>query len=247
LKFEAILLIMLVVLSLTGGFLNSPLSAQSVNYPLVIKSNPTGASVELIGDYTIIGQTPCHIRQELAGRFQLRVLKTGYETRKQVVALAFDAPRVFEIQLNPKTRWKASLRSCLVPGWGQYYAEKPLKGLMLGSTFFTSLVIYSYAAHRYTTQVEAYAVARAALRQPLGNAEYEHLLQETLKKGQTADRAYELRRKWTWITSSIFIYNLLDALIFFPKFELGGIRQTNLHFSVNAGSNATGCSLSLQF
>jgi len=231
---------------LLGNSIGFPLQANDP-YPIVIKSNPPGASIELVGDYTIIGQTPCHIRQEAAGRFQLKVRKTGYEARTQFVDLKYATPNIFEIRLAPKTRWKAGLRSGLIPGWGQFYAEKPRKGLVVGAAFFTSLGIFAYTAQQYQSKVDAYNSAREILSRPLDNTEFTRQLQEVHEKGDTADQAFDLRQKWTWIASSIFIYNLLDALFFFPNFESRGIRPSNLQLSLRTNTNATGCSLSIQF
>lgn len=242
-KFQSKLLLVF----LLGKFIAFPGQAQNEAYPVVIKSNPPGASIELVGDYTIIGQTPCHIRQETAGRFQLKVRKTGYEARNQFVDLQFATPNVFEIRLAPKTRWKAGLRSGLLPGWGQFYAEKPRKGLVVGAAFFSSLGILGYTAQRYQSKVDAYNSAREILSRPLDNTEYARQLQVVQEKGDAADQAFDLRQKWTWITSSIFIYNLLDVLFFFPNFELRGIRPSNLQLSLSSTSNATGCSLSILF
>lgn len=247
LKFTYLISLSLFLFMLLEGFGYLPLGAQNTDYPIIINSNPVGASVELAGDCTIIGQTPCHIRHELAGRYRLKVVKPGYETKNQLVTLAFNEPRNIEIQLTRKSRWKAGFRSFALPGWGQHYSERPLTGLVLGSTFFTSFIIFSYTSYRYNQEIDKYEDALSNLRQPLENAAYEQMLGEALEKGQATDQAYKMRKKWAWITASIFTYNLIDAILFFPKFNDLEIRQTNFFFSLNTNSNLAGCSLSLQF
>lgn len=56
------------------------------------------------------------------------------------------------------TRPNAALRSALVPGWGQFFNEQPVKGWVAGTVFFGAVGAYFYytgRANEYFTDYEA--------------------------------------------------------------------------------------------
>ncbi|MBN2087972.1 PEGA domain-containing protein, partial [candidate division KSB1 bacterium] len=75
--------------------------AQDSEKAHVFKSRPNGAIVQLIGSYTIIGQTPLFISHDLNGMYQIKVTKPGYESWKKQMMFYSGLENEFDIQLPP--------------------------------------------------------------------------------------------------------------------------------------------------
>jgi len=89
------------------------------------------------------------------------------------------------VRKNPST---ALLRSAVLPGWGQFYNEKPLKGILFGTVELGLL---------------SWLIA-------------EHLASEDARRNND-DPAYELhsqrRLDLIWYTSAAWLFGMLDAYV----------------------------------
>ncbi|MCJ7508605.1 MAG: PEGA domain-containing protein, partial [candidate division Zixibacteria bacterium] len=127
---------------------------------LDIVSNPSGATVRLKGDYDLIVTAPCGINQQLSGEYKIKAFKRGYESWSSRVWFNQGNPHQLAIDLKPKNRLKAGLRSALIPGWGQFYCEEKGKSFIMGISTLGAVVAFVFADNDYSNKYDDYVWAR---------------------------------------------------------------------------------------
>ncbi|HOV24594.1 MAG TPA: DUF5683 domain-containing protein, partial [Candidatus Marinimicrobia bacterium] len=132
------------------------------------------------------------------------------------------------MKISPKG---AFIRSAIIPGWGQVYNKKPVKGLVLLSA--EGYFLYNFF---YYNRIYDYV---KTTKETLGVETWVGLTEEEKKAQVLAVTGYELtlnswrprekRNKYGWWSLGTYIFCLLDAvvdahLINFPKgdIELSG-------------------------
>jgi len=183
---------------------------------LEIKSDPPGTTVILNGEFRLTGVTPTTFSQPLSGRYELAASREGYETYHTTLNLTGGAPLQVSIKLSPKTRFKAFLRSAVVPGWGQFYAGERGRGILFGiatlatgATLAVTHIDYLSKKEDYDDLLEEFEEERSIERKKL--------LEERLDL--VREEAYDaetVRNIALGAAAAVYVYNLLDALIFFP-------------------------------
>src|SRR5688572_7694376 len=86
---------------------------------LTLVSRPSGVAVRITGDREITGRTPLTLEGGLVGRYHVRSIEPGYEPWRRSITLDGASDDTLWMKLRPKTALKASLRSAILPGWGQ--------------------------------------------------------------------------------------------------------------------------------
>lgn len=199
-----------------------------------INSKPPGAIVYIEGDYTIVGRTPCQIPKNLVGIYKLKAFKNGYENWSSTVSLLGNQQESIMIRLSPKTHFKAGIRSLIFPGWGQTYSDRKTMGVILGLAQLGTTISTLIAHFNYQDTVDDYNRAVKTFEQKKKIYEererYWKIVQDKDKK---VDDAYNLRKRWIWISAGVWLYNLLDAIIFFPSY---GKELYNLNTPMMSGS-----------
>ncbi len=186
---------------------------------LNIVSNPGGATVQLKGDYNLIVTTPASVYQRLNGEYKIGAFRRGYERWSSRVWFRQGNPRQLVIELKPKTRIKAGLRSLLIPGWGQFYCDEKTKSFMMGISTLGAVVAYVFVDNYYSNKYDDYNRAN----NELGSArniedwkKYRQLLDERQREAYDAEN---LRNVTLGIVVGAWAYNILDAVLFFPYGE----------------------------
>ncbi|MDQ7051601.1 MAG: DUF5683 domain-containing protein [candidate division KSB1 bacterium] len=185
-----------------------------------IETTPGGAVVYLKGEYRLAGRAPFVISQPLIGVYEIKARKRGYETYAATHVFRPGLPERLQIRLTRKTRLRAMIRSMFVPGWGQVYSEHRFKGVVLGSAQLVSGLYLLVTDSRYQKAVDAFNSAVRAFKIYEKNAEVRDLyIQKIFETQKDVDKHYEIRKRALIIAASIYMYNLLDALILFPSFK----------------------------
>jgi hypothetical protein len=141
------------------------------------------------------------------------------------------------MKISPKG---AFIRSAIIPGWGQVYNKKPVKGLVLLSA--EGYFLYNFF---YYNRIYDYV---KTTKETLGVETWVGLTEEEKKAQVLAVTGYELtlnswrprekRNKYGWWCLGTYIFCLLDAvvdahLINFPKGEIElGSTEIGLNLSV---------------
>ena len=127
------ILTLITVVTLVG----SGVHAQSGSGPtLTVNSNPPGAVVQLKGEATVTAISPARFNYPFIGEYKLTIKKHLYETYKTRVVFEPGRKMNLDVELTPKTRFKATVRSVFIPGWGQIYHGRTIKGY----TFLTLFI-----------------------------------------------------------------------------------------------------------
>ncbi|MBD3290360.1 hypothetical protein GF337_16270 [candidate division KSB1 bacterium] len=208
------------VIGCQSMFGTAPAMAQNKQGTIYVKSTPPGAMVQFEGASTYVGVAPFKLRAGLHGNYKIYAFKSGYEKRKYEYFFAGTENGLLKIRLNPKTRFKAFVRSMVFTGWGQIYSERKTYGLFLNLLQIGSIVGSVLALNDYHQAVDEYD---QAVDQYQANMQFYHLRNEywvqVVRKHQRADDLYEKSRIWLWASAGIWLYNVLDSLFFFPSFD----------------------------
>jgi hypothetical protein len=213
--------------SLAASLPFSGACADSDSSTLLIEIAPRGTVVELDGPQRSITGSPNTIQRPISGWYRVEATYPGFETWKRDLYIDGSAPTAVSAQLSPKSKWKAGLRSVFFPGWGHYYSDRNTRGavftvLTLGMA--AGYVAFSLDANDKVTEYED-------LREQFDNAQSvsEQLaLQDQVEAARkSAYDAESDKRTWGYITVGVYVYQILDAVIFFPsapEVEFGGVQ-----------------------
>lgn len=128
----------------------------SADARIQILTRPIGALVFLEGEYAMAGRTPYTITHYLNGVYHIRATKTGYENWSTDYIFNGRGDDKLTIKLKPKTRIKAVLRSAVLPGRGQAYADQRVKGLLISLAQFSAAGFSVYENFRYDGALNDY-------------------------------------------------------------------------------------------
>jgi len=181
-------------------------------------SKPSGAFVYLQGDYDFIGVTPCEVPFPLEGSYRVKALKRGYEDWTSRITMVGDRQNSLYMRLTPKTKWKTAVRSAIFPGWGQYYTDRKAKGVIFGILQISSLLGTAYAYQNYEEAKDDYYTAVDRYRAEKRIDELGRLRVEMNDLRRDADSAWELRNTFLALTAGIWAYNVLESVLFFPRY-----------------------------
>ena len=170
------------------------------------------------------GRTPYTITHFLNGAYRIRATKTGYENWSSEYSFNGRGNDKLTIKLKPKTRAKAIMRSAVLPGWGQVYADQRTKGLLISLLQFSAIGFLIYQDSRYTEALNEYRAALNSFQAQQNTQDgLDDLIAQVKASQADLDDAHTRRKRWLIITGSIYLYNLLDAALFFPAYHRGDL------------------------
>ncbi len=184
---------------------------------VTITSVPGNCTVYLSGEIDLVTTTPATITEQLAGTFIVRAVRPGYEDWVSTVVFSPNTDRNLVIELSPKTRAKAALRSLIIPGWGQYYSGEKTRSFLWGLAALSTGVVAGVYESRYRDYKADWIDGKDRFDNAGTVAEKERLRAEVMR---LQDRAYdaETDRRWAWgLVGGVWATNVLDALVFFPE------------------------------
>jgi hypothetical protein len=203
-------------------------TARSQTTPVVsITSKPSGATVVLTGDYTVAGITPTSFSQNLIGLYRIAAHHEGYETYHSTVVFSGREAVALDIKMVPKTRVRAAMRSLVLPGWGQNYVGSKTKGVLLTIGTLASAATAGVMHLRYDSRRNDYDDFNAIYNQTRSVEEREKLLARRYALQKDAYNAERDRNVVLGVLAGIWVYNILDAVLFFPDYGLN-VSGTNL-------------------
>ncbi len=201
---------------------------------LTIVTDPPGAEVALAGEASLAGVSPVTFGYLLIGEYHLTISKPGFESYSTTLIVDPSRSQQVDVTLTAKTAAKATLRSILIPGWGQKYSGQKAKSLVLGGLFFGT-AIYMYKKHRdvldlrdeFDNRLAEYDRSVAAGG---GITEQERLYHELSVSQQTTYDAEGDRKTAAIVTMGIWGLNVIDAIFFTPTeratFSIKGLTIT---------------------
>jgi hypothetical protein len=183
---------------------------------VVLTTNPPGATAYFSGAYSLVVNTPAILPSNLSGTYKIRITRPGYESWKGELALLPGNSNNVNIDLIRKTRLKAGLRSLFIPGWGQYYGGSSIRGAVFTLSIIGAGAVLYESDKKYGDKRTAYDVAHQNYDNAASITQRE-LLRPILESArQTASKAETDRRRIFYLGVGIWVYNILDSVIFFP-------------------------------
>jgi hypothetical protein len=193
--------------------------AQQKDTNISLTTNPTGAVIYLYGEYNLVVSSPASLPSNLSGNYKLRVIRSGYEPWRGELTFIPGTTNDVNIKLVRKTRFRAGLRSLLVPGWGQYYSGNTLRGGMFTLGVIGSAVGLYFADKKYQDKRSLFDIA-AQQYYDAGSIDARLRLKGVMDSAQRiAYKAETDRRAIFLVGVGLWTYNIIDALIFFPEGE----------------------------
>ena len=213
---------------------------------VTIRSDPQGALVTLTGEMIVSGVTPARFRQLLIGKYIVSVERPGYERYTSRAFLDPSRSMEIDVKLTPKTRFKAAVRSLVVPGWGQYYSGQRKKAFALAVLTLGSAAAYLVADNDFDDKNDEYEAVRQQYDDAGTTAERQRLWPALRTSRQDAYNAETARRITLGAIVGCWGLNLLDALIFFPD-ERADIRVKGFSIHPEAGFDRVGLTIVRSF
>lgn len=177
----------------------------------VVQSKPQGALVKLEGEYEVSGRTPFTVTFPLMGRYEIEAVKAGYEKWASEVFLTGNSESNLTISLNRLSRIKAGLRSLFIPGWGQYYSDRKAHAFFFATAAVASGALATFAQLDFKSEVDEFN----RLSENLGRESV--TLEDLHRQYDKVEDADDFRKKTFIVLGSVWFYNFIDALIFFPS------------------------------
>lgn len=221
----------------TGGYLS-------------VVSNPPGAEVSLNGDAVLTGITPVVFEHGLVGSFDLTVRKHGYETYSSRVILDPSTPLELNIDLTPRTRFKAGVRSAFIPGWGQWYGGQKGKGVLYLLAAAGAATAFFVADQDFDDKFATFEARRSEFDEAVASGAGYSELQTRLRALNAAqDDAYDAedtRRIAIGVAVGVWALNVLDAVVFFPE-ERGVFSYKGVSLEPQTQGQTFGLALTTRF
>jgi hypothetical protein len=196
--------------------MTAPLLAQS-GAVLEVNSDPPGTTISLDGEFKLAGVTPTVFSQPLTGKYELKATREGYETYKTNLYLTGGTPLKVNIKLAPKTRFKAFIRSLVIPGWGQFYADEKTRGVLFSMATLASGVVTLIAEEDFRDKRDAYDEVMERFNEERSIERKKAMEQEVNSAREKAYDAETFRNVSLGVLVGVWAYNVLDAMIFFPN------------------------------
>ncbi len=209
-------------------------------------STPIGATATLSGETVVTGVTPVRFRHLLVGEYRLDVRMYGYESHSARVALDPALPLTIDVTLTPKTRFKAALRSMVIPGWGQRYSGQRSKAFAFAFLTAGSAAAVLIADRRFDDEYDTYQTRLREYDAATTDVEQERLYPGLIAAQNDAYDAENFRRITMGVAIGVWGLNLLDALIFFPH-KPDGFRIKGLTVAPTVDFQQVGISLVTRF
>ena len=198
-----------------------PLHAQNESGAHVnVRSNPSGCTVVLSGDYTVAGVTPTTFSQPLQGFYTISVHRDGFETYRSSIVLTGRDVTNIEIQLTPKTRFRTGLRSLLIPGWGQRYSGSGTRGTLLTIGALATATVTGLLYLDFDDKRDEYYRVKRRFKDTREVSGREAMLDELYEAQRAAYDAEQDKNLGIGILVGFWAYNVIDAVLFFPDYDM---------------------------
>ena len=248
-RLKSIVIFFTLFLILQMTIIASFLVGQSKRKSLVIiKSQPSGAMVYVNGENSFVGVTPFKISSNFRGVYNILAIKKGYEKKEHTYLFSGNERGILRLKLIPKTSAKAGIRSLIFPGWGQYYSERKSTAILLSLLQVGTTIKMINSIGDYNKAVDEYENAASIYEKNKNLYAYREANWDVVaEKYNKADDRYYKKQMWVMVTCSLWIYNVLDAIFFFPAFEKEIFNKALPNLSTNIQNGTTKLTLSLSF
>ena len=186
--------------------------------PTSIETQPAGAEITLDG--SPLGHTP-YVHWLPNGDHRLGFALPGYERNSLTLRSDFGGAQTLLIELTPKTRGKALLRSLILPGLGQRYRERRTRSWLFSIAAVGAAGFAMMNQSAYDDAVADYDAARAEYRAAYSQVDMDAAFAVMEESFASAGRTRD-RRDFAMLTlGGVWLANLVDAALGSPVANAG--------------------------
>lgn len=122
-------------------------------------------------------------------------------------------------KIESKSKISALWRSLIVPGWGQYYQEKPVQTLLYPTLAFAGVIGSIFTIDQYNKAVNEYNDARNLYLKAYNSSEINALRNTMDEKFDDMESREKTRNILLIATGAVWLWNVLDTVILPPGYE----------------------------
>ena len=157
------------------------------------------------------------------GEYELNINKLGYEKFHTRFEVSMGDYPEFDIDLKRKTAFKAFMKSLFIPGRGQIYAsDVDHKGRKIAGLTYFSLTVLGIAGSGYTWDQyygskDNYEISKDEYNQAIQLNDITNKRDIMTKNFNSMSNKKNIAMALTGLTAGMWIFNAIDAAIFFPS------------------------------
>jgi len=199
---------------------------------------PLGAKVYLDGDE--LGSIPLKNEDIPFGEHTLAIEKNGYYNYEEQINIKYEDIRIDNFSLEPKSKGLAIFYSTILPGSGQIYSGYTLKGYTLGIASLGGLALSLWSYQSFTVTKDEYNKNKEAYENNTDLNKMEYLRNEMNSSYDQLEQSKKINDIAVVATSALWLYNIFDAYLFFPKIE-------NISLGISSMKNSSTIGLTVNF
>ena len=205
----------------------SPPGAEVISVkPFLIRNE---LKIPFLSKKTHLGPIPFK-KEMIPGYYDFLIQAKGYKSQKSSLSLMADQPANLWIDLEKKgagkTKQGALYRSAILPGWGQLYSGKVEKGIIFTTIHLGLAGLMGYSYYYHFQAMKDYERATDRYRGATEDVSSDDIIHYREQMDSQYDKA-----SWGWnlifISTNFFIgywiYNMVDAYLFYPEEEFSYI------------------------
>jgi len=181
---------------------------------LSLTGAPAGAEIWLNNSST--GRLPLTNYEIDDGDYNIKVKAAGYESFTEAIHVSPNEFKTISVQLNPKSRGKALLRSFFIPGLGQGYQEKKGKAVLFPLMEIGAIVGVYLFNDKYNTAISDYNSARDAYSSAVDQSDIDGYYLQMEASYNDIESAEKMRTIFIGAAVGVWLWNVLDAALFGP-------------------------------
>jgi len=133
----------------------------------------------------------------------------------------------------------------LLPGGSQIYKRQTTKGFLYAGVFVVSAGASMYLLSDYNKKNDEYNAAISGYKNAATNTEAAYYRQRVMSFYDGVHSAYKLRNTAFITTGAIYIWNIVDALLFAPDFGYRGEGKNGMSIGLNLNGDGIKFALSM--
>lgn len=151
------------------------------------------------------------------GNYSFNISRPGFNSREFTINILKNKTTGYNVNLDPKTKSAAFLRSMVLPGWGQAYQDKTTRSWVYSVLFVGSgagaigfTLKYNQAVNDYNDIHDKYLAA-------VEDNEINSLRNDLQDAYDTVESTENIRNIFYASTALIWVWNLIDVLVLPPS------------------------------
>jgi hypothetical protein len=194
---------------------------------LIASSNPPSASISIDGklfqsENGAAALTPYTIPKLWTGQHEVTFKLVGFAPNTQTINIQEDKREVLKVNLEKlifiKSREQALWRSAVLPGFGQFYEDRPFWGTIYLATQFSFIYVLTGQRSKYDDLHQDYLDKRSIYSEFQGSqAEITQMWSDVQTAYDLSKSNYRNQQITMGLIAGAYLWNIADAWLFMPR------------------------------